>query len=702
MFSRYKNYGKLSFCIGLIVGAAPISFAQHEEEPHEIEEIIVTSALNQSKADTALPVHVLSDESLREQVANTLGDTLRNLPGVHTTSFGVGVGQPVIRGLSGNRVAILQNNLATADASGASQDHASALEPMLADRIEIIRGPSTLLYGNGAIGGVVNVINGRIPTELNSGISGAFEFRGDSVNDGQNFIAKLGGGVGDIAWHFDGLTREAGNTDIPGFAIDEALIVEHHNDEEEEEAHEEEENSYGFIENSGYEADEFNLGGSWHFDSGFIGLSVSELNNNYGIPPGAHGHHEEEEEEHHEETIRIDMEQRRVDLRGDFDFSGFINKLQFQFASNEYEHKELEGDEIGARFINDGKEARLSLAHGEEQAVGKIGLQYLQRDFSAIGDESFIPVVDIESWGLFVVEQFDLDTVVLEFGLRWDQQEIHTASACSNSEDAISASGSALWRLSDDTNTYITLNRSQRSATVEEVFSNVDLTTCATQTDESLLVEHAATARVELGNPNLDRETSNTLELGLTRYRGNFTWELNGFYNQFDDFIYLTDTGELSGEEIIVSSYLQEDASSYGLEARATWLIETEGDNHWDITVFGDWVRARLDDGDFLPRIPPIRLGMEFAWIGDHWTSKLSSKLVEDQDKIGHGESITNGYTRWDLYADYHWSIGDGELLAFAKLNNLTDEEIRDHTSFLKAYAPAAGRNINLGLRFDF
>ncbi len=704
MFTRPKPFF-VFISAGLFAITTSKVAAQHEEPSHEIEEIIVTSALNRSKADTALPVHVLSDEALREQVANTLGDTLSNLPGVHTTSFGVGVGQPVIRGLSGNRVAVLQNNMATADAAGVSQDHASALEPLLADRIEVIRGPATLLYGNSAIGGVVNVLDNRIPSKTMDGFEGAFEIRGNDVNQGKTLVTKLEGGSQNFSWHFDAVDRKSDDTDIPGFATDESL-VEAHSDEEEEEEHEEEENSFGHIENSNYDADQFTLGGALHFDKGFIGIAVSELKNNYGIPPGAHGLHEEEAEEE-EETIRIDMEQRRTDLQGEFDLFGFFNRLKFQLVSNEYQHKELEGDEIGTRFINDGLEGRLSFEHGGDESAGTVGLQWLQRDFSAIGDEAFIPPVDIESKGVFVVEQFDLDPLVLEFGLRWDQQDIQPAGSCSSSEDSISASASALWRLSDSINTFATFNRSQRAATVEEAFSNVNLNTCTTQTDTTLLVEHAATARVELGNPNLDRETANSLDLGITRYRGDFKWEANVFYNQFSDFIYLSDTGEIPAaapdeEETILSSYLQDDATLYGLESKATWIVEMQDDAHVDFTLIGDWVRGKLDSGGFIPRIPPIRVGMEIAWIDENWTAKLHSTFVDDQDNIGNDESMTEGYTRWDIYADYHWGFNDSELLLFAKLRNLSDEEIRDHTSFLKAFAPAAGRDFSLGLRYSF
>jgi iron complex outermembrane receptor protein len=704
-----RNKGLLAFLIfiAVVLNFSSKAMAQHEEESHEIEEIIVTSALNRSKADTALPVHVLSDENLREQVANTLGETLRNLPGVHTTSFGVGVGQPVIRGLSGNRVAVLQNNMTTADASGVSQDHTSALEPLLAERIEVLRGPATLLYGNGAIGGVVNVIDNRIPAEPIEELSGALEVRANSVNQGKTAVAKVEGGSGAFSWHLNAVNRDADDTDIPGFAIDESLLADHDEDpEEEEEEHEEEENTRGYIDNSDYDADQFTLGGAWHFADGFIGIAVSELNNNYGIPPGAHGHHEEEgeeeeEEEHHDESIRIDMEQRRVDVHGEFGLAGFFKRLTFQLVSNEYEHRELEGDEIGTRFVNDGREGRLSLKHGDGSVAGAIGLQWLQRDFSAIGDEAFIPPVDIESWGLFAVELFDLDPLVLEFGLRWDRQQINTASACTTDKDSLSASASALWRWSEDTNVYATFNRSQRAASVEEAFSNVNLNTCTVQTDEALLVEHAATARVELGNPNLDRETANNLELGFTRYRGDLTWEINAFYNQFSDFIYLADTGELP-EETIVSTYLQDDATFYGLEAKATWLLEMQDDAHVDLSLFGDWVRAKLDDDGFIPRIPPVRVGMEIAWINNRWSAKLLSNVVDKQDNIAVDETATDGYVRWDLYADYHWNFNDRELLLFAKLNNLSDEEIRDHTSFLKAFAPSAGRDLSLGLRFIF
>ena len=662
------------------------SFSQHEEKPHEIDEIIVTSALNQSKADTALPVHVLSDEALREQAANTLGETLRQLPGVHTSSFGVGVGQPVIRGLSGNRVGILQNSVAVLDAAGVSQDHASAMEPLLAERVEVLRGPATLLYGNGAIGGVVNVIDNRIPRNVEETFQGAVEIRGQSVNNGRTAVIKLEGRSQALSWHLDGLARRADDTEIPGFAVDQSNLTEPVD-----------ENSRGKILNSRSNADQFSGGGSWEFNNSWFGISLTQMNNNYGIPPGAHGHEEDEEE------IRIDMEQQRIEAEGESTLIGWFKSLKWQVSNNQYAHKELEGQEIGTRFINEGWESRFSLDFDRQvNQTGSLGLQWLNRDFSAIGEEAFIPAVNIESLGLFAVENTDFDSWVLELGARIDKQVITTQNSCSTNETSYSASVSALWHWSDQLNVFASLNRSERPASVEEVFSNVDLITCASQTDLDNLVVHAATTRAELGSSQLTTETSNNFEIGFNKHRGDLKFEMNAYVNQFDNFIYLADIGLLTDGETIISQYQQDDAHFIGLEGKVSWLHQLETGGHLDFTLIADTIKAKLDDGSAVPRIPPAKIGLEFAWILDRLSAKVMATQTNKQKKLSVNESPTDGYLRWDFYSDYHWLFDKNELLLFLKLNNISDQEIRDHTSFLKNFAPAAGRGAELGIRFSF
>ncbi len=285
--------GILGLCI-----AGNVSAQAPERPPTMLEEIVVTSALHRNRAETALPVNVLAGDEIREKAAATLGEMLEGQVGVNNASFGPGVGLPVIRGQSANRVQVLQMGVGNLDASAVSADHANSLEPALADRIEVVRGPATLLYGNGAIGGVVNVIDGRIPRQRADGLEVLAETRFDSVNDELTAAIRLDGGRGRFAWHLDALDRDGNDTEISGFAIDPSLV-----DLDDPEAVEELQSSHGRLANSSAASDSQTIGGSWLLDNdGWIGISFNQLDSEYGLPPGTHAHHGHEEEEgEHEE-----------------------------------------------------------------------------------------------------------------------------------------------------------------------------------------------------------------------------------------------------------------------------------------------------------------------------------------------------------------------------------------------------------------
>lgn len=682
------------------------AYAQHDHDEHGLEEVIVSGVMDKRKADTVVPVNVLSGEDLRENAAKTLGETLNRQIGVTSASFGPGVGQPVIRGQTGSRVRVLQDGVGTLDASLASQDHANTVEAMLAERIEVIRGPATLLYGSGAIGGVVNVIDNRIPERVPETPTGAFELRHNSVSSGDTAVFKLDGGGDSFAWHLDGLRRETGNLEIPGLAVDVEALEALHEHEEGAAEEEEIENTDGLIANSGTEAANLTAGASWVGERGFLGTSISRLESEYGLPPGAHGHHHEEEgaaeEEHTEEGIRIDMQQTRVDLKGGLEMEGFFNRLRARLTVNDYEHSELEGDEIGTVFHNEGFEGRLLLDHQHSESLSGVwGVQSAGSEFSALGEEAFIPASDIQSWGLFAVESLEKNRWSYEFGLRLDSRNIEMQSGpCDSSETAWSGSAAAIWRFREDSNMLMSLNRSARAATVEELFSNIGQDNCMEPADPEQRVLHSATARYEIGNPDLDVETSQNIEIGLRKHAGDVLGELNVFYNKIDDFIFLNDVGEF--EETIVSRYSQQDATFSGIEGEVTFPFGLTDAGHVDLTLFADYVRAEFDAGGNVPRIPPMRAGAEIGYAQQSWILKLRVTSVAEQDEVADNEAATDGYTRVDLYFDYHLPWSQNELLIFAKGNNLTDEEIRNHVSFLKNFAPEPGRGFEVGLRYQF
>lgn len=677
---------------------------RHAGDLH-LEEVIVSAPLTRSASQTALPISVLSGEQLRREAASNLGDTLSNEIGIHSASFGNGVGNPVIRGQGGNRVRILQDGIGTLDAADVSPDHSFTAEPLLADRIEIIRGPATLLYGNGAIGGVINVIDSRIPSAVPEKLTGAIETRHATVNDQNSSVFRLDGGADQLAWHLDGLYRESNNLDIPGSAIDTTDLDEPP-----------EENTRGFIGNSNTRADAWTAGLSWVSDNGYTGLAISELNNNYGLPPGAHEGHEHEEEaggaeEHEEEeaVIRLDMEQQRVDLKSSYRLSGPVSSVDFRFSRNDYEHRELEKTpeetEVGTRYKNKASEARLILRHAaigstdRSQLSGALGLQLGDRDFSAVGEEAFIPPANIRQHAIFLVEELAFDRWTYEFGLRHEQQQVDI-DACDRDHSTLSASASALWNFRDDSNLLVALNRSERAATVEELFSNSR--GCNKPADLSTAVEHAATARIEIGDPDLDKELSHNLELGLRKTAGDVTGEISVYYNEIQNFTYLQDTGA-EVDEVEVAAYQQRNAAFSGYELRLIAPLKLINEA-LSVELFSDQVRARFTEGSGnVPRIPAQRFGAALHYHANQWSTHLRVTQVRDQDNTADNETATGGYTLVELGGDYHIPLSKNlELTLFVKGRNLLDEKVRSHTSLLKNFAPEAGRNIESGIRLAF
>jgi len=746
MKSGFKR-SKLSLCIGMVITAAyqnAASAQTHSED--QIEEVVVTSAFRTSEAETAMPVVILSDEELREKVGNSLGATLQNEIGVAIGSFGTAVGQPIIRGQSANRVKILENNVDVVDVAAQSADHANAVEPLLAERIEVIRGPATLLYGSGAIGGVVNVIDNRIPSALVEGPEFAIEQSHNSVNDEDKTVFRLDAAVGSFGLHLDGFTRESNNVRIDGFAINEPgleSLEEHveevlglnHTEHDDHGDHEEDyPNTYGYLANSNSKASAFNAGFSYVGDRGFLGLSVSELSNDYGLPPGSHSHahHDEGHEEvlggkHGEvEFVRLDLERTRHDIRGGLDLEGdFFTRLDGSVALTDYQHGEIEyfedGDvEVGTLFQSEGYTSRFTLEHAPVgDWVGVWGLQLTDSDFSAVGEEAFVPRSDISSMGLFALERFEADNYTVELGARFENSDINAGLPCSFDDSAASVSGSLLYDLNSDSNFMIGIARSQRTPQVEELYANGANTEDACSQGlgsdhhdddhdedhhddhDSDLVLHAATNLLEIGNANLDVETSNNLELGYRKHSGAWTGEVSVYRNEIDDFIYLDITGEEIAEQQI-ARYTARDASFNGFEAKFSYSLFDTGSNRASVSVFGDLVKAEFDSGENVPRIPPSKVGAEVRFSGADWTGHVHVTRHGEQDDPGRLELATPEYTLLSAYADYHIGLGrDSELKLFIRGDNLLDEEVRTHSSMLKNFSPEPGRAISLGLRFE-
>jgi iron complex outermembrane receptor protein len=687
-------------------------------DEERMEHVLVSVPIHKKTAETALPVTVLTGDELRRSTASTLGETLGNKPGIANASFGPGVGRPVIRGQQGPRALMLQNGTSVADVSSLSPDHGVAVEPVLADSIEVLRGPSTLLYGGGAIGGVANVIDGRIPTSALDGIEGALEYRYDDASEMDSGVFRLDGGNGKFAFHLSGTTRDFDDLEIPGKAIDEAALEEmeelleggKHGDEEHGE--EEVENTDGYIANTDGDADTLTGGVSYHFgERGFFGLSVSRLETEYGIPPGAHGHHHEEEEhgdegeyedEHggeEEENVRIDLEQTRYDAVAHVhDLApGLVDIARAFVTYTDYEHDELEGSEVGTQFDRETWEGRLELVH-DGFLHGVVGLQWRADEFEAVGEEAYVPMTDSTEWGLFIVEDFHSGDWQYELGARVDWVERDPEAELVDKQDftSVSLSAAALWRINGSWDLGVGLSSSQRAPSTEELFSNADAVG-----DEDL-VTHAATGIIEVGHPGLDEETAINLDVNLS-WSGASSWaQLSAFYNSFEDYIFLLNSDE-EVDETPVYNYAQDDAEFYGVEFESSFRLAEIYNGELALGLNADVVVGEFDDAGDVPRLPPFRAGAKLSWTGDSLAAWVSVLDVADQDDPGEFETETEGYTRWDAGLEYRWSMpGERELLTYLKCQNIGDEEIRLSTSFLRNVAPQAGRSVSLGLRLLF
>ncbi|ARN73960.1 TonB-dependent receptor [Oceanicoccus sagamiensis] len=667
------------------------------EQDTAIEHMLVTVPMHRTEAETAMPVTVLSGDELRNSMANTIGETLALKPGLANASFGPSVGQPVIRGQQGARVTVLQNSTSSADASNISADHSVSVEPILAESIEVLRGPSTLLYGGGAIGGVVNVVDQRVPVAVPEQLTGDIEVRHGSVNDETTAVFALNGGSGPLAFHIDALQRESNNVEIPGKA-----------------APEDEDSTDGFIDNSDAETSSYTLGASYIVDKSFIGFSVNRLENEYGVPPGAHGHHEDHDDDHdeahdddhdeahegeeEEEVVRLDIEQTRYDIRADIhEITPAIENLRWFFTYTDYEHVELEGAEVGTEWRNTSWENRFELIHAPiAQWHGVIGVQIKESEISAEGEESFIPETDVSNYGLFIVEDYHRGDWTYELGARVDRDELSPDSATDKETfTSLSLSASALWQSESPWSVGIALSQSERAPVIEELFSNDG-------NSFGDYVEHVATSSIELGDTDLDSEQSNNIDLTVNYKTDWVDGFVTVFFNDFSDYIYLQNT-RLEQDETEILQYSQQDAEFYGIEFESTFILGEAMGGEFALTVFGDYIEGELDTAGDVPRMPPQRLGSKLAFTQGSLSTYVSVVEADDQDKPGFDEEATDGYTRWDAGINYRVAIADSqEALAFLRLKNISDEEIRNSSSFLREIAPEAGRSIEAGLRYSF
>lgn len=648
-----------------------------------LEEVFVSVAGEPvTENDLYQAASALSGRELRASIQPTLGETLAGEPGVTSSYFGPGSSRPVIRGLGGDRVRVLEAGIGTGDASSVSADHAVSVEPQMAERIEIIRGPATLLYGSSAVGGAVNVVDNRIPDELpDREITGALTAQAGSVADERNVSGELNGALGRVAWHLGGLLRDTDDYSIPGFAEEGG----HEGEPGAEEAIE------GTLPNSFIETSRGSAGLSYVGSSGFIGVSFSGFDTEYGIPPGAHGHHEEEEGlEEEGDLVSIDMRQRRGDLRGAWRFgTGLIQGLKVRLGVTDYQHTELEGDEIGTVFDNEEWEGRAEAqTRFADLLHGAVGLQLGSRDFSAIGEEAFTPPSETDQLGIFTFQEIDLGSVRVQGGARYESRDVtNTTTGVSRDFDEVSVSGGLNWSATDVVGVRLSVGRSVKLPAVEELFSDGP---------------HLATQSFEIGRDDLEPESAVNVDLGLRLDAGRVHGEVSGYATDFTDFIFQRFTGE-EEDELPVLEYTQGDAVFTGVEGSLEVDLFELPRTRLGLELFGDYVRAELSETDQpLPRITPARLGVGVLLRGSPWDANVRLAHTTEQDRVAPNEEPTQSYTMLSARVGYRLFTGGVLHELVLQGRNLTDEEARNHVSLIKEFAPLPGREIRLMYRLAF
>ena len=679
----------LAATLGGAVAAAAHGGASSPDDGSPIEHVVVISH-PLSAEGLALSHEVLEGEELATKLESSIGETVGRQPGVHAANYGQAASRPVIHGLSGPRVRIMEDRIDALDVSVTSADHAVTIDPFIADRIEVLKGPSTLLYGSGAIGGVVDVHTGRIPHSLpEEGLSGKLETRYGDNGDRTTAAGRLDGGAGPMAWHLDGFTRDADPYEIPGFADSRALRNAEAADEDAGR-----EAVRGRLPGSQLEADGGALGLSFIGAQGFAGAAVSLLDANYGLP-GGHGHEEGHEDEHEEdriETPSVDLEQTRIDLEAGLSdpLPGF-QSLNVRVGINDYRHREIEpGGEIATTFDNEAVEGRVELSHHPVAGwVGAFGAQYGRRELSAVGEEAFIQPVDTNTLGIFWVGERTFERFDLEAGARVESVEVDPTGRSSEDFTSYAVSLGMIIPFGDAWSVGLLADHTARAPVAEELYS---------------FGPHLATGAFEVGNAGLDLEKALNLSVNV-RYAGE-GWLFSGtaYYNTFSEFIYETPTGEEEAG-LPVFAYTQDDATFVGFDAELRATVAEWQEGSLTVNARFDTVKAELDisGNEDLPRLPPTRYAVGLAGRWDLLRASLDHTWVREQDDVADFELPTSSYRDLRAFVGADLALGDAATVTlFLQGRNLTDDDQRQHSSFIKDLAPLPGRTVEAGLRAVF
>ncbi len=675
-------------------------------------EIVVTAPFVRN-LDLLAGAVSLSGDNLVRNIRPQLGDTLAGLPGVSATSFSPGSSRPVLRGFQGERVRVMVDGIGSIDVSNTSTDHAVTIDPITADRVEVLHGPAVLLFGGQAIGGAVNVFDRRIPRTVPDDpvhIDGVAAY--GSAADERSIGAGIDLPIGDggVVLHVDGSYRRSDDMRVGGFVLSPELRAQQLEiaAEEEEEGHPEEAAEAralaglrGRLPNSATETWTAGAGLALIRERGNLGVSFGVFDSRYGVPmrPGAEHHHEDDHDddhdhdhdhEHGEEDVSIQMRQYRADLRGELMLGeGFLERLRVRLAAADYEHTEFEGDEVGTIFRTQGMEGRFEAVQRERGGWrGVIGGQFFVRDFDAIGAEAFVPPNTTSQIGLFTLQEVEMGPFEIEGALRYDRTSVRASSlGIERNFDALSLAAGASYEVATNVRFGLNLSRAARAPSAEELFSDGP---------------HIATQAFEIGDPTLATERSLGGELFLRAQTGALRLTATAYASKFDNYIFQVATGE-EEDELPVFQYLQRDATYWGFEVGASAVLARFGGWRLSADGVGDYVRATIaDGGGAAPRIPPLRLKGGLEANSAAFDMRAEVEHVFAQSRVSEFENPTAAFTLVNASLTWRpWGESNPTSLILSA-NNIFDVEARRHASFTKDFVPLAGRDLRISARISF
>jgi iron complex outermembrane receptor protein len=684
--------------------------AQVEDDLHnrqaDGEGNIIVSASGLKELDVLAGTSVLEVREIqRDMVSGQIGELLTKIPGVSATSFAPGSSRPVLRGQQGERVRVLIDGVGTADVSNTSVDHATTIDPITVERIEVLRGPAVLLYGSQAIGGAVNVIDKRIPTRMPDEAFHLDAFAGvDSASNLRTGAASIDVGIGsNLVFHLDGSWRDTGNMDIGGFQLSPELRAELLEEAAEKDADGEPEKAEefreaaaqrGFVPNSDMRSWTINGGLGLILGQSTFGVALGYYDTNYGVIKRPGLKKEEEEgaggEEKKEENVRIDLQQFRADFKGDIYLGeGAFEQLKLRVGFSDYTHTEFEGPgEVGTVFDSTSVEARAELVQNTGGTLrGSTGLQYNHRDFSAVGAEAYIPPNLTDQVAIFTLQEFGTGPVQIEAAARAEFTTVEAQTlGIERDYDTFSGALGVVYEGIEGVRIGLNGSRAERAPSAEELFSDGP---------------HIATQAFEIGDPDLETESAWGLEAYARGNIGAGTFNFTVFRQWFDNYIFLEETGA-EEDNLPVFQYLQQDADFFGIEADFNYPV-IDGDNFRLLTdLRASYVEAELGDGTAVPRIPPLSLLGALEAQTDAFDVRGEVQWFDGQDRVTAFETPTDSFTLVNALVAWRPLADNRNVTVQFAADNILDANGRRHASFTKDFVPLMGRNFRASVRLSF